>query len=134
MMSQRYQKEIEEILGQVTEDVPAGPGSDSGRNLRPWEVARAQSMSTKPPRERFRFTIGKALLAGVILLVISPLLGGFGLMAPAALGGIGLIIGAYVVYFTKPRRRIERRWRGQSIEDAPEPNGLSRVWSWLTRG
>ena len=132
-MSQRYQKEIEEILEQVNEEAPANSGS--GRKLRPWEVARAQSMSTgQRPKASFRLTIGKVLLAGVVLLVLSPLLGGIGLMAPAAWGGIILIIGAYVVHFTKPRRQVERRWRGQSIEDEPEPNGFSRIWRWLTRG
>jgi hypothetical protein len=130
-MSQRYQKEIEEILDQVNEDVPAGTAS--GRKLRPWEVARAQSMSTRERKVSFRFTIGKVLLAGVILLILSPLLGGLGLMAPAAWIGIILIIGAYVVYFTKPRRQVERRWRGQSIEDEPEPNGFSRLWRWINR-
>ncbi len=132
-MSQRYQKEIEEILEQVNEDAPANSGPS--RKLRPWEAARAQSMSTgQRPKASFRLTIGKVLLAGVVLLVLSPLLGGLGLMAPAAWGGIILIIGAYVVYFTKPRRQVERRWRGQSIEDEPEPNGFSRIWRWLTRG
>jgi len=132
-MSQRYQKEIEEILEQVNEDAPANSGS--GRKLRPWEVARAQSTSADPrPKASFRLTIGKVLLAGVVLLVLSPLLSGIGFMVPAALGGIILIIGAYVVYFTKPRRQVERRWRGQSIEDEPEPNGFSRIWRWLTRG
>jgi hypothetical protein len=133
-MSERYQKEIEEILEQVNEDAPVT--SSSGRKLRPWEVARAQSSEARPLKARapFRLTIGKVLLAGVVLLVLSPLLGSFGLMAPAAWGGIILIIGAYVAYFAKPRRKIERRWRGEIIDDDPEPTGLSRVWRWLTRG
>jgi hypothetical protein len=133
-MSQRYQKEIEEILGQASKDTPVSSEAASDRKLRSREVARAQSMSGHLPRERFRITIGKALLSGAILLVISPLLGGLGLMAPAALVGIVLIIGSYVVYFTKPRGHIERRWRGQSIEDDPEPNGFLRMWRWLTHG
>jgi hypothetical protein len=131
-MSQRYQKEIEEILEQVNEEPPAASGS--GRRPPPWETAPAQSAGRRGSRALFRFTIGKVMLAGVVLLLLSPLLGGWGLMAPAALGGIALIIGAYVVYFTKPRRQVERRWRGQSIEDEPEPNGLLLFWRWLTRG
>jgi len=131
-MPQRYQKEIEEILGQVDENPSVRSGSSSGRQQRRWEVSRAQSMSYRAPRERFRFTIGKALLAGVILLVISPLFGSLSLMAPIAFGGIAFILGAYVVYFTKPRRALERRWRGQSIEDEPVPHAFSRMWRWLS--
>ena len=131
-MSQRYQKEIEEILEQVNEDAPADSKSD--RKLLPWEIERTQPTGTRTAPKSFRPTVGKFLLAGVVLLVLSPLLGGIGLMAPAAWAGIILLIGAYVVYFTKPRRQLERRWRGQSIEDVPEQGGLSRIWRWLNRG
>lgn len=131
-MSQRYQKEIEEILEQVNEDAPTS--SASGRKLRPWETARAQQTGTRKPKASFQITLGKVLLAGVVLLIVSPLLGNLGLMAPAAWLGIILIIGAYVSYFARPRRQVERRWRGQSIEDVPEPSGFSRIWRWLTRG
>jgi hypothetical protein len=133
-VSQRYQKEIEEILENVNEDAPTSSGS--GRQLRPWEVARAQSLQASGKRPRnlsLRPSVGKTLLAGVVLLILSPLLGGLGLMAPAAWGGILLIIGAYVVYFMRPRPTVERRWRGQSIEDVPEPNGFSRMWRWINR-
>ena len=52
---------------------------------------------------------------------------------PIAWVGIVAFIGAYVLYFTKPRRTVERRWRGQSIEDVPEPGPLGRFWRWVSR-
>ena len=131
-MSQRYQKEIEEILEQVNEEPPAASGS--GRKPRIGGTSRARSAGTRRSSALPPLTIGKVMLVGLVLLLLSPLLGGWGLMAPAALGGIALIIGAYVVYFTKPRRQVERRWRGQLIEDEPEPSGLASFWRWLTRG
>lgn len=131
-MSQRYQKEIEEILEQVNEEPPTVAGS--GRKFRAHGQVHAESESGVKPRAKFQLTIGKIMLAGVVLIFLSPLLGGLGLMAPAALGGIVLIIGGYVMYFTKPRRQVERRWRGQLIEDESESIGFSRFWHWLTRG
>lgn len=129
-MSQRYQKEIEEILEQA--NVEAVDGKDGSGRSRKQEQAR-----TKPPsaaRQRrnssFRITTGKLLLAGVVLLPIA-LITGADILAWL---GIGLIVTAYVVYFAKPRRPVERRWRGQSIEDEQEPNSLQRLWRWLTRG
>ena len=130
-MSQRYQKEIEEILEQA--NIEAAEGKDSGR-ARTQENPKPKQPRMPKARRSFRFTTGKLLLAGVVLLLLSPLLGSlFNLMAPAAWLGIGLIVASYVIYFTKPRRTIERRWRGQLIEDEPEPNVLQRLWHWLTR-
>lgn len=131
-MPERYQKEIEEILHQVNED-----GHEDSRSipkLRPWEATQSQSMGTRRPKGYFRFTTGKVLLGGVVLLILSPLLAGLGLMAPVAWGGIILIIAAYIGYFRKPRRHVERMWRGQSIEEHTEATKLSSLWSWLTRG
>ena len=126
-MSQRYQKEIEEILEQA--NVESGGKQDAAGQrrtpdrLKP-KVARASKRSWK-----FRLTTGKTLIAGVVLLPLA-LATGADIFAWL---GIGLIVTAYVVYFARPRRAIERRWRGQLIEDEPEPNSLQRVWRWLTR-
>lgn len=127
-MSQRYQKEIEEILEQA--NVEGSDGKDSGR-------ARTQESAKPSPRKRsrqwhkpdLRLTTGKVLLAGVILLPIA-LISGVDILAWL---GIGLIVAAYVMYFAKPRRPVERRWRGQLIEDEPEPSAFQRLWRWLTR-
>ena len=130
-MSQRYQKEIEEILEQA--NVETSEGKDQGRSRTRENPKPTQARAPKAKRS-FRLSTGKLLLAGVVLLLASPILGSlFNLMAPAAWLGIGLIVTSYVIYFTKPRPTIERRWRGQLIEDEPEPNALQRLWRWLTR-
>ena len=130
-MSQRYQREIEEILDQVNEGSPADEVSRKRRQLK-------QHRPPKLPGRRLRWSLstGRLMLMGIGLLVASLLLVGIfpPLAAPAAWLGIILFIGAYVVFFTKPRPVTEKRWRGQSIEDTPPQTGLQRFWSWLTRG
>ena len=134
-MSQRYQKEIEEILEHVNEEPPKQRRGGSSR-------PRGESGSAPPraPRSPSRFALrvspGRLMLIGLALLFISlislsllPMLA-----SPSALVGIGLFIVAYVLFFAKPRRSVERRWRGQSIEDEPVDSGLTRFWRWVTRG
>lgn len=131
-MSQRYQKEIEEILEQANVDASEGK-EQSGR-------AKSHEKDHPKPARKSRvsrgslFTPGRLLIAGVVLLVLALALSSLGWMPYLAWTGIGLIIASYVVYFTKPRRTIERRWRGQLIEDEPEPNPWQRLWRWITRG
>ena len=133
-MSNRYQREIEEILEQVNEDAPTGR-QPKGR------ASRAQgARATRQPRSRANpraaLTSRRLMLAGIVLIVSSLLFIGLvpSLAGPAVWLGIFLLITGYVVYFTKPRRTVERRWRGEIIEDEPEPNGIERFWRWLTRG
>ena len=129
-MSQRYQKEIEEILEQA--NVEASEGKESSGRSRRQEQSRLKPAGT--PRQRrnasFRITTGKLLLAGVILLPLALI---FSLDILAWLG-IGLIVAAYVMYFARPRRVGDKRWRGQPIEDDPEQTAFQRFWRWLTRG
>jgi len=132
-MANRYQREIEEILEQVNEDAPSGT---KPRGRAP-QAQRARSGGR--PRSgaglRTVFTSGRLMLAGVILIISSLLLIGVvpSLSGPAVWLGIFLLITGYVVHFAKPRRTIERRWRGESIEDQPELSGIERLWRWLTR-
>ncbi len=130
-MAQRYQREIEEILGQTGEE---GGGSDGSKPPRsPRRVARA------PRRRLGRFvrpTYGRLLLAGIALFVLSVLLRALDApgVTPFLWASVALFVFAYVAYFTRPRRTVERRWRGQPMDD-PEPAGpLSRLWRWITGG
>lgn len=130
-MSNRYQREIEEILGQVNDDTPADQVGAKRRQL-------TQQGTLKAPGggSRLSFSTGRLMLMGVGLLVLSLPLGAFVpvVAAPAALLGIALFIGAYVVFFSKPRSRSSKMWRGENIEDLPMQSGLHRFWGWLTRG
>ena len=130
-MSNRYQREIEEILGQVNDDAP---GDEVGAKRRQLKQQRPPKAPGQGPR--MGFSTGRLMLMGIGLLVLSLPLGAFVpvLAAPAALLGIGLFIGAYVVFVSKPRSRNPKMWRGESIEDSQPQSGLQRFWGWLTRG
>ena len=131
MAHQRYEREIEEILGQVNEEAPAATKSRRGARR-----ATREARPSGPPRLRpaFDFSSGRLFLIGAALLVGSLVLTlvGFGFAAPFAWVGIGLFIVAYLRFFTKPRRSVDRMWRGQSIEDPPSPSAPSRWWRWIT--
>ena len=134
-MSERYEKEIEDILGQANERAPGKPGSKRGRSA----ISRLPRAGWRPPRVRLNLTPGKLLLAGVALLLIALILGSFvPAIGPFAFWlGIGLFVLGYVLFFARPRRSMERRWRGQSIEDVSPPGGggpLGRFWRWVTGG
>ena len=107
----------------------AGEGKDSGRSRTQESSRPKQPRMPKARRFSFRLTTGKVLLAGIVLLPVALVTS----IEYFAWLGIGLIVAAYVMYFARPRRPIERRWRGQLIEDEPEPNALQRLWRWLTR-
>ena len=132
-MAQRYQREIEEILGQAGEE-GEGAGSDGSKPPRsPRRVARA-------PRRRLgrlvRPTPRRLLLAGIVLLILAVVLNALDApgVRPFFWASVVLFVFAYVAYFTRPRRTVERRWRGQPMDD-PQPAGpLSRLWRWITGG
>ena len=132
-MAQRYQREIEEILGQTGEDEP---GSGGERVKTPNAPRRA----SRSPRRRLgafiRLTPGRLLVAGIGLLILSVLLKALDApgVTPFLWASVVLFVFAYVVYFTRPRRTVERRWRGQPMDD-PQPAGpFSRLWRWITGG
>ncbi len=140
-MSQRYQREIEEILDQVNAEAPAEKG---GRPV------RSPADQASPPRRSrggrrgllslipIGISPGRLLLTGIVLLLAAMVLRSAipGIAGPLTWTGVGLFIAAYVIFFTRPRRSIERRWRGRSIEDGPPSgrrNPLERLWRWVNR-
>ena len=120
----RYQREIEEILEQVNESPPP-PG-------RPTRVARRSSPGPQPGRGGFvptdLLTSRNLLVAGVALIIAGIFGVDFLIWA-----GLGCFVAAYIVFFMKPRSPIEKRWRGQSIEDPRPESALSRIWRRLNR-
>ena len=135
MAHQRYQREIEEILDQVNEE----PADKTGSRRRP-RSGRAGS-EVRPegsprPRLAFDFSPGRLFLIGAGMLVAALVLSVFGFVFAAVFAwiGIGLFVVAYIRYFARPRRSVDRMWRGQSIEDPPQPSAPSRWWRWITGG
>ncbi len=132
-MAQRYQREIEEILGQAGEE---GSGGRSDGSKPPRGPRRASRSPRRGLGAFIRPTPGRLLLAGIVLLVLSVLLKALDApgVTPFLWASVVLFVFAYVVYFTRPRRTVERRWRGQPMDD-PQPAGpLSRLWRWITGG
>jgi hypothetical protein len=129
-MAQRYQREIEEILDQSRSDAPAGKSVAGKRQGRPaGKVSRPSSW-----RLPVSVSPGRLLLIGVVTLLAGLLLPfPYGLSKFIAWLGVGLFVSSYVLFFARPDRTVERRWRGQSMEDIVPPSSLERFWRWLTR-
>ena len=111
-MSERYKKEIEDILDQAG-DLGSGPRSKPGLLRLLWTQA-ARSVSGKP----WSISPGRVMIGSVGLLVAALLLrpaipGATGAMLWAALL---LFILGYAMFFMRGARTPEKRWRGQPLE------------------
>ena len=129
-MAQRYQREIEEILDQ------AGGNAPAGRNATGKRQRRSADKVSRPSSWRVPVSVspGRLLIIGVVTLLAGLLLPfPDGISKFVAWVGVGLFVLSYVLFFAQPRRTVERRWRGQSMEDEVPPSQLERFWRWLTR-
>ena len=109
-MSNRYQREIEDILSQVNDATPADDEGGKRRQLR-----RKLLQRDSEKKRRRSLSNGRLMLMGVALLILSLPIGAIvpALAAPAALLGIALLIVAYIAFFSKPRSRSGKMWRGE---------------------
>ena len=124
-MPQRYEDEIEEILKQVGE---VGPGPV--RRRRSFFSLLGAYISKLLGGGAWSITPGRVMLvAGIVLLLglLMPSLAPAGIWAPLAWGGLILFIVGYAMFFIRPRK-VEKRWRGQPIDDADEG-----IWARLRR-
>ena len=116
-MSERYKKEIEEILKQAGE---LGTGSGRPRRQRSlWGLVWLQVAQSVGGRT-WSITPGRVMLAAVALLLGALIVQSF---APGIVGllfwaGLVLFIVGYAMFFVRSPRppKQEKRWRGQSIE------------------
>ena len=123
-MSNKYQKEIEEILKNAGEVAPDESVGEMERPLedRPKDLRRASSPNKAPvsntPRGRWpSITPGKILMTGLIVFIFTAIFQIWVLIWV----GLALLVVGYLLFFVTPRNvSIEKRWRGESIEDAPE--------------
>ena len=117
-MSQKYQKEIEEILRQAGE--LEGPGQSKGSDRNLWRLIR-RNVNQSLWDKGWSISPGKVIVVGVSLLlaalIIRPLVSG--LVGPVALAGLLLFIVGYGMAFARPKK-IEKRWRGQPIDQASD--------------
>ena len=115
-MAKKYQREIEDILKQAGEVVPArrSHGSSAGLPTLAWRYLAASVRDRSA-----RFSPGRLMFIGVALLlatlIFRPLVSW--MVAPLAVVGVIVFVAGYGMFFIKPRRRYEKRWRGQPIDD-----------------
>ena len=117
-MSNRYQREIEEILKQAGEMEPAGrdrrPRQSIWRLIWTYIVQSLGGRGWSISPGRIMLVAGSLLLSALIVRAVVP-----GLVAPLAWAGLLLFIVGYAMIFVRPVK-IEKRWRGQPLEDAGE--------------
>ena len=112
-MPKKYEREIEEILQQVGEQGSSGrPGDGRGLPRLVWlhltQSLRGKPWSIRPGR--IMLTAGVLLLSAVVMGSLVP-----GAFAPLAWAGLLLFIIGYAMFFVRPKR-VEKRWRGQSLD------------------
>ena len=132
-MPERYQDEIEEILREAGESPPNEaskdlPRADDQMAAPVRATGRPPAPVTAPGRRWWpRITPGKLMLLGLVLFVIGALS-----FRPLVWAGLGLVVVGYLLFFVTPRSiRVEKRWRGQVVEESVSP--LERLKRWLMR-
>ena len=130
-MSDKIEREVEEILRKLDEFVPEE--SRLARARRRFGQAVSDLLRALLARLS-RISLGQMMLASLILVVVafffrnaSPVLARW-----VIIGGIILFFTAFVLSLLGGRSRYETRWRGQVI-DLSEPSLGSRLRSWLQR-
>ena len=126
-MAERYQREIEEILEEAGERPPPRLAKRVRPARRPARRERGYSLFPTPGRIAFAGAAALAVALAVNLLGVPG-------STVFLWAGVALLVAAYALYFTKPRRTVERRWRGQLMDDPPQPGPLSRLWRRITGG
>ena len=130
-MSDKYKKEIEEILKQAEEVMPkdrASPsveqaGTSGGFFNQLGRRSRGRGLTFSP--SRLMLTSFGLLLLALILGVI----GGGSVVIFVVVAGLVLFVIAYALFFVSPGSPYEKRWRGRIIEDSP--NLWDRFKRWL---
>jgi len=133
-MSERYKREIEEILKQAGE-IGSPPKDRKPRKSGVWQLIWLyvkRSLGGKA----WSFSPGRVMLIAISLLLAALMVRPFGggLVAPLAWAGLLLFIIGYAMFFVKPPK-IEKRWRGQVIEESRESlwNRIRRKFSKIGR-
>jgi hypothetical protein len=126
---QKYQEEIEEILRGLEEKAPVHPPAERGKPL---------DDLPRTPRQNYRYfqpsyskgwnwnlvSPGKLALLGLLILLLGAVW-----TRPLIWVGLGILAGAYLLFFVKPRSTsYDKRWRGQVLESGPSPWERFKRW------
>jgi hypothetical protein len=130
-MPEKYQEEIEEILEGLGEKAPANTAAREPQ--KPLDDTPVVSHRGSPPRQSGpnqgrtwpTVTPGKLALIGLVVLLVGALW-----VRPLIWVGLGFLVGAYILFFIKPRSIFhEKRWRGKPMEEETSP--WEKIKSWL---
>ena len=131
-MSDKYMKEIEDILKRAEEVMPKGeaqpPRGQSGG------FGRFFGLVSRPSGGRgLKISATKLMLISFALLLLALILGAFKVISvvPLVVAGLLLFVIAYGLFFIRPGTdtSYEKRWRGRLIEERTP--FWDRVRRWL---
>ena len=128
-MSDKYQKEIEEILRRAEEVLPQDTATRSAAPQR--GLGRFFKPVNRPDRGRgLKFSATKLMLASFAILLLALFLGAFKVISvlPLVVVGLILFVIAYALFFVRPGSSYEKRWRGRVIEERPTLWGRLKRW------
>ena len=131
-MSERYQREIEEILRQAGDHTPTKePERPQRRSPSSAFGGIGRSVAGLVYRSSSRLIVIGAVLL-LLAILVSVILPGF--LGPFVWLGLILFIMIYALYFARPGSSPEKRWRGRAIEPSPnESSAWDRFQRWLKR-
>ena len=129
-MSERYQREIEEILGD-SQELPQGKSLPKERSIARILLA---ALGRFLGGRGWGLSPGRIMLGSLGLILIAFLFRASmpGLVAPIAWVGLVVFILGYALFFINPSGSYEKRWRGQVIES--QPRLRERIVKWIRGG
>ncbi len=127
-MSDKYMKEIEEILRQAEDSLP------KDRVRSPSGAPKTVGGPLGRVSGKIRITPGKLMLGSFALLLLALImsLAGVGSVVHLVVAGLVLFVIAYALFFVRPGGSFssyEKRWRGRPIED--RLTVVDRLKRWL---
>ncbi len=126
-MSQRYQREIEDLLGKLDDTATQQP---QPKRRRPGRRFFAPLGWLFAGRGHW-LSPGRVLLTALCLLLVALLFKASmpGFLAPLLLwGAVIVFILGYALFFINAKDPPEKRWRGQAIEGPPSTMDRLRRW------
>ncbi len=117
-MSDKYKREIEEILKQAGDIV--SPEKRRQPKIGLWRLIWRNIIRSLGGK-LWSFSPGRIMLIAVVLFLLSMVFRatGLGIVGPLAWAGLLLFIIGYAMFFVRPRK-VEKLWRGQPIDDTGE--------------
>lgn len=130
-MSDKLQKEIEEILRCAEEVMPEGKSRPRHKETGP-PGAISSRLSRLAGGRSLKISAGKMMIGSISLLLLALILGAATNISVVFLVAAGLVLFviSYALFFVRPGgSSYEKRWRGRVIEDGPSP--WDRLKRWL---